>query len=166
MIAEHSRAVNKLNFHSTDPDMMLSASHDGCVKLWDMRSNESSRLTFDAKSEACRDVQFSSSSNPFQFVSGYDNGSVHIWDIRNPSQSERKWSAHNGLVLTLDWHSNGTWIASGGRDKMIQIWDSKAGTRKPMVSIQCTHSVANVKWSPGTNHIASYSLMNDSRCLL
>lgn len=33
IIAEHSRAVNRLTFHPVDP-LLLSASQDGTMKLW------------------------------------------------------------------------------------------------------------------------------------
>lgn len=30
-------------------------------------------------------------------------------------------SAHNGPCLTIDWHANGRWVASAGRDKTIKV---------------------------------------------
>ncbi len=42
------------------------------------------------------------------------------WDIRKPTIHERKFSAHIGSVLAVDWHSDGRTIASGGRDKSIK----------------------------------------------
>jgi len=41
--------------------------------------------------------------------------------MRNSSIFERKWSAHNGLALTVDWHPEGRFVASGGRDKLIKV---------------------------------------------
>lgn len=171
MIAEHTRAVNKISFHATDPEIIISGSQDGLVKLWDNRTNETSRTTFDAKSESCRDVQFAPTGNPWQFISAYDNGAIYLWDIRSPNTLEKKWSAHNGLVLSVDWHSNGLYFASSGRDKIIHLWDTKAESKKPIVSIQGVQPVAYLKWRPpplngstGNDfNIASYALSNDPR---
>lgn len=70
---------------------------------------------------------------------------------------EKKINAHTGLVLTLDYHHEGRYIASGGRDRMfenivfnitfrIKIWDLDSDTRHPFKSIQTIASVARVQW--------------------
>ncbi len=84
MITEHSRAVNKLSFHSSDPDLFLSGSQDGTVKLWDMRSKSSAKMTFDCKSESVRDVSFTPvGGSPYLFAASFENGTVQLWDTRN-----------------------------------------------------------------------------------
>jgi WD40 repeat protein len=162
-ITEHSRAVNRISFNPLDPSVLISASQDGTMKLWDFRTRSKSKHTFDGKSESVRDVQFNP-MNANEFAAVFDNGSLQTWDMRNPQQFERKWSAHNGLALTVDWDSTGTLIATGGRDKIIKIWDSKSERRKPLHWIQTIASVARIKWRPGFDtQIASCSLTNDNR---
>jgi WD40 repeat protein len=162
-ISEHSRAVNRICFNPTETAVLLSASQDGTMRLWDLRTRSKSKFSFDGKSESVRDIQFNP-MNMNEFASVFDNGSLQTWDIRNPNQFERKWSAHNGLALTVDWDVTGTLIATGGRDKAIKIWDSKSERRKPVHFIQTIASVARVKWRPGFDtHIASCSLSNDNR---
>lgn len=133
------------------------------MKLWDLRTRSKARHTFDGKAESVRDVQFNPASI-YEFAAVFDNGSLQTWDMRNPSQFERKWSAHNGLALTVDWDPNGSFIATGGRDKAIKIWDSKSERRKPIHQIQTIASVARVTWRPGyESQIASSALSNDNR---
>lgn len=120
MISEHTRAVNRLSFHYADPEIMLSGSQDGLIKLWDNRTPASSRLTFNGNSEACRDVQFQK-ENSFRFAGAFENGCCLVWDIRSPGIVERRIQAHSGVVLSIDWHVNGSWIATSGRDKTIQV---------------------------------------------
>jgi WD repeat-containing protein 24 len=44
------------------------------------------------------------------------------WDMRNLKPIyDRKVSAHNGPCLTVDWHSDGRTLASGGRDRTIKV---------------------------------------------
>ena len=54
---DHKRTVNKVCFHSADPNILLSGSQDGCMKLFDLRGKEASS-TFVSNSESVRDVQF------------------------------------------------------------------------------------------------------------
>ena len=90
--------------------------------------------------------------------------------MRQPKIYEKKLSAHTGLVLTIDWHSDGRYLASGGRDKVIKIWDMQSESRKPIHYIQTMASLARIQWRPvlagletGKNFIASCSLVSDNR---
>jgi WD40 repeat protein len=129
----------------------------------DLRTKSTARNTFDGKSEAVRDIKFSP-INGYEFASAFENGTLQKWDLRNSAQFERKWSAHNGLALSLDWHPDGRVIASGGRDKLIKFWDVKTDSRKPFHSIQTMASVAHMEWRPGhETQLASCSLSLDNR---
>lgn len=74
-----------------------------------------------------------------------------------------KWSAHNGLALCIDHDATGTRICTGGRDKMIKIWDLSLDAKKPTHSIQTIASVARCKWRPRYEQVASCSLSYDNR---
>lgn len=133
------------------------------MKLWDLRAGNSSRQTFDGKAESARDTQFNPISL-FEFASVFDNGCLQMWDLRNPSQWERKWSAHNGLALAVGWNASGSLIGTGGRDKVIKVWDSKSEIRKPAYTIQTIASVSCLRWRPGyDSQIAACSLSHDFR---
>ena len=161
-IQEHSRAVHRLCFSPFDASNFISGSQDGTMKCWDLRMKQRSYRTFDGKSESVRDVQFNP-RNPYSFAAVFDNGMLQVWDTRFPLQCISKWSAHNGLALCLDHDSSGTRICTGGRDKMIKIWDLSSDSRKPVQSIQTIASVARCKWRPKHEQIASCSLSYDNR---
>ncbi|KAI9032098.1 WD40-repeat-containing domain protein [Hyaloraphidium curvatum] len=163
VISEHTRAVNRVHFHPTDSFLLLSGSQDGTIKMWDLRTRNVARATIDPKSEGVRDVQF----NPlgtWELAAAFENGSVQTWDLRRAANFDRRYNAHNGLALALDWHSNGRYLATGGRDKMIKVWDTSHEIRKPVNYIQTIASVARVAWKPGNSfEIASCSLSSDFR---
>ncbi|OAJ44925.1 hypothetical protein BDEG_28105 [Batrachochytrium dendrobatidis JEL423] len=162
VITEHARAVNRISFHPTDP-LLLTASQDGSVKLWDLRIKGVARHTFDGRAESVRDVQFVP-TGVFEFAAAFENGSVQKWDIRNTSQYERKWNAHNGLALTIDWSSNGRFLASGSRDRVIKVWDTKSENRKAIHNIPTSAPVSRLKWRPGfSTQLASCALSADNR---
>lgn len=146
--AEHSRTVNKLSWKPNDESLILSASQDGLVKLWDIRNDKSSS-TFEIKSEV-RQVKWS----PFYqnlFATGTENGSVDIWDVRKPEAPFRAVrSAHIGVIHALDWHPKlANTIASGSRDLMIKIFDLSQPEDIPKVSIQTIAVVSCISWRPG-----------------
>lgn len=163
VISEHTRAVNRVHFHPNDSYLLLSGSQDGTIKMWDLRTRNSARATIDAKSEGVRDVQF----NPLgtlELAAALENGSIQIWDLRRITSCDRRYNAHNGLALSLDWHPNGRILATSGRDKMIKVWDTTHEARKPTHYIQTIASVARVAWRPGAPfEIASCSLSSDYR---
>ncbi|KAL7750998.1 SEA (Seh1-associated) complex subunit [Sorochytrium milnesiophthora] len=167
LISEHGRAVNRIAFHPTEPAVLLSASQDGTMKLWDLRTNGAAKATFEGKCESARDVQFSPVAQ-YEFVAAFENGAVQRWDTRAPQMFEKKIAVHNGLVLSVDYHSNGRLLATGGRDKFIQVLDLKSAARLPSVyTIQAIASVGRVAWRPVPElQIASTAMLTDNRIQL
>ena len=63
---------------------------------------------------------------------------------------------HSSPIYATTWSPNGAYIASGGEDKTIQMWEATTGK-----SI-CTYkghdnSVKSLTWSPDSKYIASGS---------
>lgn len=75
-LREHGRQVHKIAFNPADGRLLLSASQDGTIKLWDLREKKS-RLTFAGRSDAVRDVQFNS-GNAVEFAAAFDNGTIQV----------------------------------------------------------------------------------------
>lgn len=161
LITEHTRAVHRVKFHPTTGTTLFSASQDGTIKAWDVRTKDPARMTLYPKAEAVRDFRFNP-LHPEEFVAAFDNGSIQMWDIRQPGQYLKKLTAHSGPTLAVDWHHDGRTVASGGRDKLIKIWDMKSDSRKPTGLIQTIAPVAAVRWRPHHGYqIASTSLSTD-----
>ncbi|NWY35041.1 WDR24 protein, partial [Pheucticus melanocephalus] len=114
------------------------------------------------QSESVRDVQFSI-RDYFTFAATFENGNVQLWDIRRPDRYERMFTAHNGPVFCCDWHPEDRgWLATGGRDKMVKVWDMNTTRAKEIYCVQTIASVARVKWRPECkHHIATCSMMVD-----
>ncbi|KAI8904439.1 WD40-repeat-containing domain protein [Gorgonomyces haynaldii] len=163
VIIEHSRSVNRICFHPTEHSLLLSASQDGTMKLWDLRTKSASRHTMRGKAESVRDIAFNPAGS-YEFIAAFENGCVQKWDIRNPSNLERLWNAHSGLALTVDWQQDGSLFASGGRDKALKIWDPRSESKKPISIMNTIAPISRAKWRPGYNsQIATASLSFDSR---
>ncbi|OTF82070.1 WD repeat-containing protein 24-like protein [Euroglyphus maynei] len=159
---DHKRTVNKVCFHSSDPNLLLSGSQDGCMKLFDLRKKEAV-TTFVSNSESVRDVQFSPHWT-YHFAAVQENGKVEIWDIRKPDRLECYFIAHDGPVLACEWHPNqDKWLATGGRDKIIKVWDLNLRIPDHMIyNVHTITPVLKLKWRPEKDfHIGSCSLVLD-----
>ena len=124
---EHTRTVTRVDWHPTTPWMLASGSIDGTIKIWDIRRDGKkfkASINIKPKSSAVRDAQY----NPHDgnmIACAFDNGSVQLWDVRKTKKCVKKFAAHHGYVLTLDWHpSESKVLATGGRDGQIKIWNT------------------------------------------
>jgi len=166
VFTDHKRTVNKVNFHPTENDRLLSGSQDGTMKLFDLRTDEG-QLTFPSNTESVRDVQF----NPhgyWQFSAVSETGKVQLWDIRRPDRCERQWPAHNNHVFACDWHPEiRNLLATAGRDKTIKVWDTSARGRGDKThglehTIHTIGPVGRVRWRPQrADYLGSSALVVD-----
>src|SRR5579885_2056504 len=66
------------------------------------------------------------------------------------------YKGHSDQVLTVAWSPAGNRIASGSRDKTVQVWDAFS-SKHAQVYRGHTNAVASVAWSPDSKYIASAS---------
>jgi WD40 repeat protein len=167
VLDDHTRTVNRVGWHLTDPHLVLSGSQDGTIKLWDIRQKEGCVKTILPGTGPVRDVQWSPLS-PWSFAAGFDSGHLQIWDARSVSEPQSQLLGHPGHpVLTIDWHpEKRELLASGSRDKAIKVWDVE-DSKTAVCEIQTIASVARVGWRPShPNDIASSSTIFDNRILV
>lgn len=152
IMKDHLRSVNRLDWHPSNPALLLSASQDGTMRLWDIRSRSVGTGTPNKIFEPCSDSVRDASFSPFHhnyIAAGFDNGTLQLWDMRKEAKYWRKITAHNGLVHSVAFHrSFSNLVATGGRDRMINVWDLKQIVDKPAHSIQALSSIATVSWRP------------------
>lgn len=128
---------------------MLSGSQDGSMKCWDLRTRSSRPiLTLLGNADGVRDVKFS----PFdakKLVGIFESGVIQKWDMAAPQTFEKRFNAHTGSGLSIDWHPDYDYIVSGGRDKQIQVWNmSAADIRTPDYQITTASPISKVCWRP------------------
>ena len=146
--------MNRINWHPQEEDLLLSASQDTTVKLWDRRGRlYDCQAVFHPRAESVRDVQW----NPSQvhlFAAACENGSVQLWDRRKPGSTPLlRIMGHNGLVLALEWHLTDPFLlATGARDRTVKVWDVSDQTRDDLKErhvINTVSAVSRIKWRPG-----------------
>jgi pre-mRNA-processing factor 17 len=67
----HAKGVQKVKFFPKSGHLMLSASHDGSCKIWDVAKNKKCLRTYTGHSKAIRDVDFSPDGSKF-LSAGFD----------------------------------------------------------------------------------------------
>jgi WD40 repeat protein len=173
---EHTRSVHKLAFNPHQGYYLLSASHDGNCKAWDLRAlaGERAAMTtksfrqFQGRAEAVRDVRWSP-TDAFEFVIGTDSGTVMLWDIRNASAPKLRLNGHEKACSSVDWHPDGKHIVSAGLDKSIKVFNVHRDDRrqKPAFHVRASQALMNIRWRPpcwsselqGTGHWQSTQLV-------
>nr|CDS33068.1 WD repeat containing protein 24 [Hymenolepis microstoma] len=165
----HSRSVHRIHFNPNAPNEIISASHDGTVKLFDIR-DQSCRQTFHPRtscSSPVRDVVYCPHES-HTLAGAFENGLVCIWDTRFDSRPARSFQAHNAVTASIDWHPNWNsvdrnWLATaGGRDNTVMVWDLDKSSPTTIYSLRAKNT-GNVRWRVGelTQLISSCSLSLD-----
>ncbi|KEF56770.1 uncharacterized protein A1O9_06960 [Exophiala aquamarina CBS 119918] len=147
---EHTNQINKLDFDPFAGYLLLSASQDKSVRLWDLRDGkrDRSRLRFEPRIPV-RDVRWSP-SEPLDFAICTDSGVIQKWDARSPLGPKLSINGHEKACYSLDWHPDGRHVTSGGFDKYIRVWDFQNDNKrqKPVFQLRAPSGIRNIRWRP------------------
>jgi WD40 repeat protein len=157
-IQEHARQVHRLAISPFKNNWLLSASQDGTVKRFDIKTPIQGRngptfrvlQSFKCNADAVRDIKWSPTDG-MEFACCTDAGVVQKWDISKSSAPVLKLSAHQSACFSISWHADGEHLVSGGLDQLCHVWDmSKKADRnqKPRYTLATPAPVSRVSWRP------------------
>ncbi|KAH7406501.1 hypothetical protein DE146DRAFT_647671 [Phaeosphaeria sp. MPI-PUGE-AT-0046c] len=153
---QHNRQVHKLAFNPHSGHLLLSASQDATVRLWDLRDMRRdasicrSRDMYSGVNGGIRDVQWSP-TDAVEFAFGTDNGNIQRWDFRYNKAAKQKITAHDQRICTsIDWHPDGKHLLSSGVDRTVKIWDFSVDGRRQKAAwvLNTPHPVYKARWRP------------------
>ncbi|TYZ60520.1 hypothetical protein PybrP1_009298 [[Pythium] brassicae (nom. inval.)] len=134
-LAEHTGAVNRIGA-AQDFSFLASASNDGTVKLWSIRSmqhsiNQGSRCTYDGQGGVLTDMIVLENSH--SVASASSSGSVHVFRVDKVNAVGGNFHAtglkelrsENSAVMVLDHLNNVTesLLIYAARNGEIRAWD-------------------------------------------
>lgn len=139
---------------SPNSEIVISASVNGKIKLWDIKGKGLERGVFYHDSEV-RCLAVDPNSNTL--ASGDVEGCIKLWNLGSLSDQPIKIIRQEQQTInSLAFSSDGKRLVSGVNNGNIKIWDTKIW-KKYSVNGQHLEPVNSVAFSPDNNLIASGS---------
>jgi len=151
----HANWVTAIATTSENPDMILSASRDKTIMVWQLTREDGNygypKKALRGHGHFVEDVVISSDG---QFaLSGSWDGTLRLWDL-NTGLTTRRFVGHEKDVLSVAFSADNRQIVSGSRDKTIKLWNTLGECKYTIVSDGEGHSewVSCVSFSPNASH--------------
>jgi len=151
----HEGWVTSIATTMEDPNMVLSASRDKTVIIWQLTRDPASedygfaRRALRGHSHIVQDVIISSDG---QFaLSGSWDGTLRLWDL-NTGSTTRRFVGHDKDVLSVAFSADNRQIVSGSRDKTIKLWNTLGECKYTINEDGHTEWVSCVRFSPSTTN--------------
>ena len=145
---------------SPDGKYVASGSLDATVQIWDASNGETVTTYSDQTGHPFNAVSWSPDGKYLALANGAKEddalpGHFQIRVIKALTGEEVfVYKGHTGYVHVLAWSPDGKYIASGGEDTTIQVWQPQ---QESHVFTYRGHStgVISLSWSPDSLHLAS-----------
>lgn len=129
----HTDAVEELQWSPNEKNVFASASSDGTVKIWDLRS-KSRKAAVDMKVSATDVNVMSWSRQTFHLLAtGADDGEWAVWDLRqwkpqdagvNKPTPVADFKFHKKPITSIEWHpTDESVVGVGCADNTATLWD-------------------------------------------
>ncbi|EEZ98810.1 cell division cycle protein 20 homolog [Tribolium castaneum] len=136
-----------------DGDHLAVGTTNGTVELWDCGRAKRLRV-MDGHSARVGSLSW----NSYVLTSGCRSGQIIHHDVRQREHIITTLSGHTQEVCGLKWSPDGRYLASGGNDNVLNIWQSQTGshhTNNQPLHIFTAHQAAvkALAWCPWQGHV-------------
>lgn len=132
----HASSVEDIQWSPNERNVFASASSDGTVKVWDVRSKSHKPALSVTVSTTDVNVMSWSHQTAHLLATGADDGQWAVWDLRqwkptpnnNQSLSAPKpvasFSFHKEQITSIEWHpTDDSIVAVAAGDNTLTLWD-------------------------------------------
>ncbi|KAL4991753.1 WD40-repeat-containing domain protein [Aspergillus falconensis] len=155
----HEEVINSLEISKRGQEMLVSASDDGTIGIWDPRQKEAIEyletelpITAVAQSEAGNEI----------FSGGIDN-TIHVWDIRKKA-IVYSMAGHMDTITSLEVSPDSQTLLSNSFDSTVRTWDIRpfAPTNRHIKTYDgapfgLEKNLIRASWNPAGDKIAAGS---------
>ncbi|KAK9762152.1 cross-pathway control WD-repeat protein cpc2 [Basidiobolus ranarum] len=145
----HTNWVTSIATTPENPDMILSASRDKSIIIWNLTRDESNygvpRKALHGHNHFIQDVAISSDGQ-FALSASWDK-TLRLWDL-NTGVTTRRFVGHTGDVLSVAFSADNRQIVSSGRDKSIKLWNTLGECKYNLTENGHSDWVSCVRFSP------------------
>jgi guanine nucleotide-binding protein subunit beta-2-like 1 protein len=148
----HNGWVTSIATTMQAPDMLLTASRDKSIIVWDLTREDDKygvpRKRLTGHSHYVEDISISSDG---QFaLSGSWDSTLRLWDL-NTGATTRRFIDHGKDVLAVAFSADNRQIVSGSRDKSIKLWNTLGQCKYTITDDGHKEWVSCVRFSPNLN---------------
>jgi WD40 repeat protein len=115
---DHSSGVSALAW-SPDSERIASGAYDNTVRVWEATTGKNP-VIYQRHTDRVYAVAWSDK----RIVSAAIDKTAQIWDASS-GRPIFTYHGHTGGVYAVAWSPDGTRIASGGQDRIVQVWQAK-----------------------------------------
>ncbi|KAI9486904.1 MAG: guanine nucleotide-binding protein [Benjaminiella poitrasii] len=137
----HSGWVTSIVTSPSEPNILLSASRDKSIIVWEITRDEINfgvpRKSLVGHNHIVQDVALSSDAQ-FALSASWDH-TIRLWDL-NTGRTTRRFVGHEKDVLSVAFSPDNRQIVSGSRDKTIKLWNTLGSCKFTLTEDDGGHS--------------------------
>ncbi|XP_014472392.1 PREDICTED: transducin beta-like protein 3 [Dinoponera quadriceps] len=112
---------------------MASGGIDGTIRLWDLL-NHACTHNLKGIQGVISILKFHPDAKRKLLFGAGDDTKIHAWDITS-GKEKVTFSGHFSKVTSLNFHEDGNYLVSSGRDRVLILWDISSGTSVRVVPV-------------------------------